>query len=133
MHKIIVSVVGLVALMSLAGCNVAPNGRHFSGRVVSYADSYKSKNSSHSYLSSQGSVGVGRNPTGPAKPGWMSQISWRFLRHDAGRDVYQIEWTFTLDNRSPKTEIKEIAFDGSQAVRVASNEWQVLSIEPGLF
>jgi hypothetical protein len=82
-------------------------------------------------LDREGSMSSGFNYGDSSKPDWTSNIRWRFLRHQAGNDVYRVEWTFRAKQGSGKPETTEVAYDGRSAVRVFSNQWQTISIETG--
>ena len=68
----------------------------------------------------------------PAKPDWKSVIKWSFLRQDGRRDLYRVEWIFRPKESIGHTETTEVSFDGKHSARVFENEWQTISIEPGL-
>mgnify|MGYP006301681293 CR=1 FL=1 len=124
------TVVALAIVLVAAGCSKAPVLPRFQGKIVSHVDQYGSGTGGESALSAEGSMISGFNYGAPTKPDWTSDIKWSFLRRDGGIDVYQIEWTFRPKSGTGETETKEVAFDGTDSVRVFKNEWQVISIEP---
>ena len=121
----------LLALFILSGCSRPEAGPRFQGRVVSHVDTYGSGTGVEANLHREGSMTSGFDYGDLAKPDWRSQIEWRFLRQDDGSDVYRVEWTFAPKNGTGLTRTSEASFDGKQSVRVAENEWQTISIEPG--
>ncbi len=66
-----------------------------------------------------------------SKDDWTSDVTWRFLHRDGTNDIYRVEWTFHPKGGASDTKAKEAFYDGTQAVRVFDNQWQVIAIEPG--
>jgi hypothetical protein len=124
----IVDVVFVLAL--LAGCAKSDVGPRFAGRVVCHVDAYGSGTGNQSVLGRAGSMRSGFDYGDSFKVDWTSDVTWRFLRSDDTNDVYTVEWTFRPKGGASNTKAKEVSFDGTQAVRVFENQWQVISIEP---
>ncbi|MHC1769106.1 MAG: hypothetical protein AB9869_33295 [Verrucomicrobiia bacterium] len=122
---------GLFGLALVAGCAKSDIGPRFAGKVVSYVDTYGSGTGTQSVLGREGSMKSGFDYGDASKVDWTSEVTWRFLRRDDTNDVHRVEWTFLLKGGLSDTKAKEVSFDGTQAVRVFDNQWQVISIEPG--
>lgn len=99
--------------------------------MVSHVDAYASGTGGEANLDAEGSLKSGFEYGDALKTDWTSQIKWRFLRQDGDNDVYRVDWTFRLKGGTDVSDTKEAAFDGQTSVKVFSNEWQVVSIEPG--
>jgi len=126
------SIVGLMfGLALVAGCAKSDVGPRFAGTVVSHVDTYGSGTGTQSVLGREGSMRGGFDYGDSSKVDWTSDVTWRFLRCDDKNDVYTVEWTFRPKRGASVTKTKEVSFDGTQAVRVFENQWQVISIEPG--
>ena len=125
-------IVGAVfCLALLAGCAKSDDGPRFAGTVVSHVDTYGSGTGTQSVLGREGSLRGGFDYGDSSKGDWTSDVTWRFLRREGTQDVYTVEWTFRPKGGSSDTRAKEVSFNGTQAVRVFDNQWQVISIEPG--
>jgi hypothetical protein len=132
MMKAMHTVVALFGLALPSGCgrpDVATP--RFAGTVVSRVDTYCSGTGVQSVLHRQGSMTSGFDYGDPSKADWTSDIKWHFLRRDGQSDVYRVEWTFRPEGGTGGTKTREVSFNGTQAVRVFDNQWQVISIEPG--
>jgi hypothetical protein len=121
----------LFGLALLTGCGRSDIGPRFTGTVVSHVDRYGSGTGGQSVLRREGSMTSGFDYGDSPEADWTSDITWSFLRRDGANDVYRMEWTFRPDNGVGRTQVKDVWFDGAEAVRVFENQWQVISIEPG--
>lgn len=119
-----------LALVILPGCSKKDVQPRFQGAFVSHVDTYGSGTGSETKLTREGSLVGGFDYGDPTKADWTSNITWSFLHHDGGSDVYRIEWTFRPKTGTGGTKTKEISFDGTRSVRVFANQWQTISIEP---
>ncbi len=131
MVKVMVVMWTMVGVVVLGGCGERDGGARFGGRVVSHVDAYGSGTGSEANLDGEGSLKSGFEYGDASKTDWTSEIKWRFLRQDGDNDVYRVDWTFRLKGGTPVSDTKDVAFDGQKSVKVFSNEWQVVSIEPG--
>ncbi len=122
----------ILGLVLGGGCGERDGGARFGGRVVSHVDSYGSGTGGEANLDPEGSLGSGFAYGDATKFDWTSEVKWRLLRHDGGSDVYRFDWTFRPEGGAGVSDTKEVAFDGQKSVKVFSNEWQVVSIEPGV-
>ncbi|MCE9613832.1 MAG: hypothetical protein K8T26_06115 [Lentisphaerae bacterium] len=121
-----------LAVVILSGCAKKDLTPRFAGRIVSHVDTYGSGTGGQSELKPDGSMRSGFKYGDPAKPDWTSDIKWRLIRQRGEADLYRVEWTFTLRNTAGNTKAAEVPFDGRKSVLVFSNQWQVVSIEPGM-
>jgi hypothetical protein len=131
MMKAMYIVGALVGLALLASCTKSDVGPRFAGTVVSHVDTYGSGTGTQSVLRREGSIRSGFNYGDSSKVDWTSDVTWRFLRRDGTNDVYRVEWTFRPNGGASDPEAKEVVYDGTEAVRIFANQWQVISIEPG--
>jgi hypothetical protein len=120
----------MLGLVVLAGCGKT-EGPRFGGRIVSHVDTYGSGTGSESNLDREGSMTSGFEYGDSSKTDWTSEIKWRFIGRDGASDVYRLDWTFRPKGGTDVSDTKEVAFDGQKSVKVFSNQWQVVSIEPG--
>ena len=65
-------------------------------------------------LRGNGFSGEGVLRCGPKKA--FSAVKWTFKRHEDGVDIYEIDWTFTKNGNTVKTEHIEARFDGQETV-----------------
>jgi len=49
-------------------------------------------------------------------PGAVSEVTWEFLHHKDGQDVYRVTRRFSVDLPNPSVETKEVAYDGTELV-----------------
>jgi len=120
----------MLGLVVLAGCGKT-DGPRFGGRVVSHVDAYGSGTGGEANLGAEGSMNSGFEYGNASKADWTSQVKWRFVSRDGAHDVYRLDWTFRLAAGASVSDTKKVTFDGVESVKVFSNEWQVVSIEPG--
>jgi len=118
-------------LLLLGGCGEGDGGARFGGRVVSHVDTYGSGTGGEAALDEEGTLACGFAYGDASKSDWTAEVKWRFVGQDGGSDVYRFDWTFRPKSGAAVADTKEVAFDGSEAVKVFSNQWQVVSIEPG--
>ena len=121
----------LLGSVLLAGCDKSGAGPRFPGRIVSHVGTYGSGTGGESNLDREGSMTSGFHYADSSQPDWTSDIKWCFLGRDRSSDVYRVEWTFRPEKGVGRTEVTEVAFDGTKSVRVFDNPWQVISVEPG--
>lgn len=127
-----IHIVGALAgLALLASCAKPDVGPRFAGTVVSHVDTYGSGTGTQSVLGREGSMRSGFDYGDSSKVDWTSDVTWRFLRRDGANDVYRVEWTFRPKGGASDPGAKEVSHDGTDAVRIFENQWQVISIEPG--
>src|SRR5512139_1714582 len=131
MMKAILTIGTLLGFVALTGCGSASSGPRFQGRIVSHVDTYGSGTGNESSLRRKGSMTSGFDYGNSSRPDWNSEINWSFLRQDGESDVYRVEWIFSPKSGTSGTKVTEVNFDGTKSLMVFSNEWQVISIEPG--
>ncbi len=122
----------MVGLVVLGGCGEGEDGPRFWGRVVSHVDVYGSGTGGEAKLDEEGSMRSGFEYGDTPKADWTSEITWRFVGRDGDSDVYRLDWTFRPENGTSVSDTKEVSFDGAESVKVFGNQWQVVSIEPGV-
>jgi hypothetical protein len=131
MMKAILKMGTLLGIVILTGCGSEESSPRFQGRIVSHVDAYGSGTGNESSLRRKGSMTSGFDYGDSSKPDWTSDIKWSFLRQDGEIDVYRVEWIFSPKSGTSGTKVKEVNFDGTKSVTVFSNQWQVISVEPG--
>ena len=119
-------------LVLVGGCGERGGGARFGGRVVSHVDGYGSGTGGEAALDEDGTLKSGFEYGDAAKADWTAEVKWRFVGRDGDSDVYRFDWTFRPKSGGAVSDTKEVAFDGTESVRVFSNQWQVVSIEPGV-
>jgi hypothetical protein len=132
MMKCITSTALTLALAILSGCGKMELAPRHQGRVVSHVDTYGSGTGGESMLTRNGSMTSGFNYGNQAKPDWTSDITWQFARQQGQADVYEAKWTFRPKIGAGATQVVEVPFDGMKSAMVFSNQWQIVSIEPGM-
>ncbi|MCD6385697.1 hypothetical protein J7M23_07950 [Candidatus Sumerlaeota bacterium] len=144
MKKLVFHFVGLVCLLSLVSCrhsttnpressetseisfevNPAHLRPQFRGKVFCNNVKYGPKNGCIINLVVEGKV---KSRCG--HPGAISEITWQFIAHRDGKDIYLFQRRFPVDSENPQTQSKQVAFAGESIV-VFQDEVQKISVIP---
>ena len=126
-----------LSLAVLSGCGKTDFTPRFAGRIVSHVDAYGSGTGGETALKREGSMRSGYQYGDPARSDWTrsdwtSDIKWQLIGQKGEADLYRVEWRFAFRNTAGSTRVGEVPFDGMKPAIVFSNQWQTVSIEPGM-
>ena len=60
--------------------------------------------------------------------GKVSMISWVFIQHKEGKDIYNFERVFPVDTSDQSTESKEVEYEGNETI-IFQDEYHVVVLD----